>query len=89
MRSAAGNSVAGAARKARAEQLRRKGAARLAAYLASQIDRECDVLVEEPGLGRTAHYAPVRFDGDALPGSLVRVRTTSATDDALRGVLVA
>jgi tRNA-2-methylthio-N6-dimethylallyladenosine synthase len=45
-----------------------------------------EVLVEEPGFGRSRENWTVHFDGDARIGDLVRVRVGGATLAALRGV---
>ena len=64
--------VAKALRKERAERLRAAGAAAEARWLASQVGRAATVLIEEPGLGRSEHFAPVALEG--APGTLRRVR---------------
>jgi threonylcarbamoyladenosine tRNA methylthiotransferase MtaB len=65
--------------KERAARLRAKGGEALAAHLASCIGSEQSLLVEKAGLGRTACFAQARFDGNAKPGDLIRVRVTDAT----------
>lgn len=75
--------VASAAIKARAARLRAKGAESLAARLQRLVGREETILVEKEGFGRTPCFAPVSFDGDAAPGSLLRVRIASAAPDRL------
>jgi threonylcarbamoyladenosine tRNA methylthiotransferase MtaB len=65
--------------KERAANLRAKGDEALAAHLASRIGSEQTLLVEKPGLGRTACFAQARFDSAAQPGEIVRVRITAAT----------
>jgi tRNA-2-methylthio-N6-dimethylallyladenosine synthase len=47
-----------------------------------------EVLVEEPGFGRSRENWTVHFAGDARTGDLVRVRVESASLVAVRGVLV-
>jgi threonylcarbamoyladenosine tRNA methylthiotransferase MtaB len=69
--------------KDRAAQLRAKGAERLARRLAGLVGRAETILVEKPGFGRTPCFAPVRFDGDAAPGALTRVRVLAARADHL------
>jgi len=66
--------IPAAERKARAAHLRAAGSAALARFLSSQVGRTAQVLVEEPGRGRSEHFAAVRLEGPALPGSLVRAR---------------
>jgi len=65
--------------KDRAARLRARGDAALAAHLSSRIGSAQSVLVEKPGLGRTACFAQARFDSAAQPGEIVRVRITAAT----------
>ncbi|HUI17609.1 MAG TPA: tRNA (N(6)-L-threonylcarbamoyladenosine(37)-C(2))-methylthiotransferase MtaB [Alphaproteobacteria bacterium] len=66
--------IPAAERKARAAHLRAAGSAALARFLSSQVGRTAQVLVEGPGRGRSEHFAAVRLEGPALPGSLVRAR---------------
>jgi threonylcarbamoyladenosine tRNA methylthiotransferase MtaB len=65
--------------KERAASLRAKGDAALAAHLSSRVGSEQSLLVERPGLGRTACFAQALFDSGAQPGEIVRVRITAAT----------
>jgi threonylcarbamoyladenosine tRNA methylthiotransferase MtaB len=65
--------------KERAANLRAKGDEALAAHLAARIGSEQTLLVEKPGLGRTACFAQARFNSAAQPGEIVRVRITAAT----------
>ena len=53
----------------RAARLRETGAAALAAELARRVGHIEDVLIEAPGRGRAACYAPVRFDNAAASGT--------------------
>lgn len=62
--------------KARAQRLRATGETALAAYLAAQVGRETEVLVERQGLGRTPGFAEVELASGARPGNLVRARVT-------------
>ncbi len=79
--------VARATIKARAAQLRDKGAAILAGTLAAQIGTTQTILVEKPGFGRTVCFAPVEFAGAAAPGSLLPVRVVGVADYHLIGAL--
>ena len=45
-------------------------------------------LVERPGFGRSEHWAPVRFAGDAAVGSVAAVKLLSAGPDLLEGALL-
>jgi threonylcarbamoyladenosine tRNA methylthiotransferase MtaB len=76
--------IPGADRRARAAALRAAGEARLTVYLASQQGAEIAALVEQPGKGRTAHYAPARLSAcDAPAGAVVRARVTGVADGTL------
>jgi threonylcarbamoyladenosine tRNA methylthiotransferase MtaB len=74
--------------KERAAKLRAAGAAALAAELSSRIGSETDVLVERPGMGRAAFYAPVSFTGADRPGSLRRMRVVGSNGGELMGVVI-
>ena len=67
--------------KERAARLRATGEAALAHHLASLTATEQDVLVEQPGFGRTPCFAPVRFIGPGEAGDIMRVPIES-TDGA-------
>jgi tRNA-2-methylthio-N6-dimethylallyladenosine synthase len=54
----------------------------------SKIGEHVEVLVEEPGFGRSRENWTVHFTGDARTGDLVRVRVESASLVALRGIQV-
>jgi hypothetical protein len=47
-----------------------------------------EVLVEEPGFGRSRENWTVHFNGEAGTGDLVNVRVESASLVALRGVQI-
>src|SRR5207237_10216786 len=53
-----------------------------------RIGSVVEVLVEEPGFGRSRENWTVHFDGEAGAGDLVRVRVDSATLVSLRGAQV-
>ncbi len=76
--------VPGGTIKVRAERLRAKGQAALAARLALQVGGDAEVLVERDGIGRTPGFAEVRIDRP-LPGHLQRVRITGADATQLAG----
>lgn len=73
--------------KARAEQLRRKGAAALAAHLAAEVGREHLVLVEQDGIGRTPAFAEVQIDRPR-PRTLQKVRIVAADAARLIGSVI-
>ncbi|MGE0259984.1 MAG: tRNA (N(6)-L-threonylcarbamoyladenosine(37)-C(2))-methylthiotransferase MtaB [Alphaproteobacteria bacterium] len=58
----------------RAARLRETGAAALAAELTRRVGRVEEVLIEAPGRGRAACYAPVRFAADARGAAVGAVR---------------
>jgi len=73
----------------RAARLRTAGAAALAAELGSRIGATGEVLIEKPGSGRAAFYAPVACPVDSAggePGSIARLRFTGVADGKLVGV---
>ena len=70
--------------RARASRLRERGAAALAAYLATQVGVVSDVLVERDGVGRTPAFAEVMLDQPS-PGTLQRVQIVGAGGTALQG----
>jgi threonylcarbamoyladenosine tRNA methylthiotransferase MtaB len=63
-------------RRARAAQLREAGAANAAAFHATLIGHEAQVLSETGQAGHTEHFAPVRVTG--TPGHLLRARIITA-----------
>ena len=66
--------VEGGLIKERAARLRAAGAARTAAYLASEIGAERTILMESPRRGRTEGFAEVELAEDRPVGALVPVR---------------
>jgi threonylcarbamoyladenosine tRNA methylthiotransferase MtaB len=78
--------VAKAAIRERAARLRQSGRAALAGYLAAQVGRDAEVLMERPGLGRTRGFAEVETAPDAgEPGELVHLRIAASDGCRLRG----
>jgi threonylcarbamoyladenosine tRNA methylthiotransferase MtaB len=78
----------GAVIKERAARLRTAGEAGLAAELSARVGSETDVLIEQPGMGRAAFYAPVRFTGSGDAGSVRRMRLVGANGRNLIGAAV-
>ena len=60
-------------RKERAARLRAAGESALVRFLRSRVGRRASVLVENGRQGRCPHYAPVNFNFEASPGSIVEV----------------
>lgn len=72
----------------RAARLREAGNVALSRSLGARVGHHANVLVERPGFGRSEHYAPVRFEGEAATGDVIRVTLTNAQPDMLIGSLV-
>ena len=71
--------------KARAERLRVKGAAALAATLDAHLGQSSEILMERGGIGRTPGFVEVS-QPDAAPGTFVRVRITGSNGKRLSAV---
>jgi threonylcarbamoyladenosine tRNA methylthiotransferase MtaB len=71
--------------KQRAARLRAAGGLAFAAELSNRIGSETDVLVERPGMGRAAFYAPVSFAGPGDAGSIRRMRLVGVSPPNLIG----
>jgi threonylcarbamoyladenosine tRNA methylthiotransferase MtaB len=72
----------------RAARLRRAGDAALAAELRRRLGSAGDVLIEQPGQGRTDFYASVRCTKAAEAGNLRRMRFVEIREHSLVGVPV-
>ncbi len=68
----------GALVKARAAELRAAGDAALARHLAGHVGRTAGVLVEKPGFGRLADFAPVAFTGPGVAGDVLSMTITTS-----------
>ncbi|MFN4141120.1 tRNA (N(6)-L-threonylcarbamoyladenosine(37)-C(2))-methylthiotransferase MtaB [Aestuariivirga sp.] len=75
--------------KERAGLLREKGERRLDAFLASEIGATRQVLVETEAMGRTEHFAQVRFESRMAPGAIVTARVTGRGPSHLEARLAA
>jgi threonylcarbamoyladenosine tRNA methylthiotransferase MtaB len=75
--------------KARAQRLREAGAARLDHFLAGEIGATRQVLIETEAMGRTEHFAQVRFASRMAPGAIVQARVTGRGDGHLEARLAA
>ncbi len=77
--------VPGPLRRERAARLRHAGEKARRRFFEGRVGTTAEVLVEEGRNGRCPHYAPVRLDFDAPPGSLAPVRITGMAADHLTG----
>jgi threonylcarbamoyladenosine tRNA methylthiotransferase MtaB len=75
--------------KERAAKLRQRGAAGLARYLAAQQGRECEIVIERPGLGRTPGFAQLQLKAAAAAGTLLRARVIASDGERLHGEAIA
>src|SRR6056297_335264 len=75
--------VDGRSIKARAARLRDAGTAAVTRHLAAQIGRRHRVLTESPGMGRTEHFAEVRFAAPQREGEIVTVTIAGHADGRL------
>jgi threonylcarbamoyladenosine tRNA methylthiotransferase MtaB len=67
----------------RARLLRAAGSFARDRHWRQRIGAWADVLIEDDGRGRDAHYAPVRVLGAALPGEIVRARVLGVDGEGL------
>ncbi len=70
-------------RKERAARLRALGKQQVQRFLATQVGRTAQVLIEQDGTGRTEHFAPVRFDSPPPSGSLQSICIAAAKNEYL------
>ncbi len=75
--------VDGRAVKDRAARLRAAGRRAVADHLAAQVGRRHDILMEAPDLGRTPHFAEVRFSTPQKAGEIVSAEIREVADDRL------
>lgn len=71
--------------KARAAQLRALGDARVTDYLAAQVGRTAEVLIENPHMGRTEGFAETVFSTPQPVGQIVTARLADVKDGRLVG----
>ena len=77
--------VAPEIRRDRAAILRQAGEAARARWLQTLVGTRQDLLVERPGdRGHIGNFAEVLLDEPAIPGDIVRITITGATNDRLR-----
>lgn len=75
--------VPGPIRKERAARLRAAGEAQVARYLAEQVGRSANVLIERPGLGRNEGFAEVVVPDHYQPGMIIRCTMTGVAGTQL------
>ena len=75
--------VHGAAIKERAARLRAAGEARVSAYLAGEVGKARDVLMESPVQGRTEAFAMVEFEAEQPVGEIVNAVIRGAAGERL------
>jgi len=69
--------------KRRAAMLRAKGEARLQRFLADEVGKTHEVLVETPSIGRTPQFALAKFETAMTPGAVISAKVISATPSHL------
>lgn len=77
------NTVDGNVIKARAARLRAAGDAQVQRHLEAQVGQEHQILMENPTMGRTAHFAEVVFDTPQEEGALITATPTRIVDKQL------
>jgi threonylcarbamoyladenosine tRNA methylthiotransferase MtaB len=75
--------------KDRAERLRAKGRERLDRFLANEVGATRSILIETVAMGRTEHFAPVKFAQSMMPGAIVAAKVTGRGPDHLEARLAA
>jgi threonylcarbamoyladenosine tRNA methylthiotransferase MtaB len=70
-------------RKQRAAALREAGTRESGRFFAAQIGQTVTLLTEAAQSGHSEHFAPVRLNQPATPGTLLRARITGATTETL------
>ncbi|CAN5381664.1 tRNA (N(6)-L-threonylcarbamoyladenosine(37)-C(2))-methylthiotransferase MtaB [soil metagenome] len=73
----------------RARKLRQTGKARLDTFLKSEVGTTRSILVETQSLGRTEHFAPVKFEQRMAAGAIIRATVTGHGGDHLEARLAA
>ncbi len=71
--------------KERGRRLRIRGDEARATHFQALVGRTRSVLVEKPGFGHSECFAPIAFDGPALPGAIVPVLVTGTDGSKLLG----
>jgi threonylcarbamoyladenosine tRNA methylthiotransferase MtaB len=80
-----------ATRKARAARLRATGDRALGRFLEGRVGHDEQVLVEKPGFGHSAHFAPVEWapDSEIRPGEILSLRIAAVAGGRLQGRIAA
>ncbi len=76
-------------RKERAAILRASGERARDDFFATRVGKTVEVLIEDDGQGYCPHFAPVRLDQTAPPGSVIQARITGTENHCLIGQLAA
>ena len=76
--------LAGDCVRERAQLMRAKGEAAMAAFLAGRVGRPASVLVEQDGFGHSEHFVPVRLDRPHQPGTIVQALVSGVGDGELK-----
>ena len=71
--------------KDRARRLREKGLARHEEFLTSETGQHRSVLIEQPQLGRSEHFAEVKLSSPQVPGALIAAKMMGRDGMALVG----
>lgn len=77
------NQVNGNVIKERAARLRAAGEAAVQEYLTQQLGQPHNILMENPNMGRTEHFAEVRFGTPQVEGTIVTATPTNHLDGQL------
>jgi threonylcarbamoyladenosine tRNA methylthiotransferase MtaB len=75
--------------KDRAGRLREKGRERLDGFLAREVGATRSILIETAAMGRTEHFASVKFVQTMTPGAIVAAKVTGRGSDHLEARLAA
>ncbi len=75
--------VNGTVIKERAARLRAEGQAAARTYLQAQVGQRHNILMENPNMGRTEHFAEVKFDTPQIEGKIVTAIPTNYLDGQL------
>ena len=75
--------------KERAALLRQKGEQQLDSFLAGEVGATRQVLIETEAMGRTEHFAQVKFQSRMAPGAIVTAQVTGRGASHLEARLAA